>query len=161
MFRTAQTHLNAWKNRPDHQRLRKVFNALPLEVGRRFKYVRVDRETRSAPIAAALNQLCLARLAYKVHHSASNGLPLGAATRESVFKILCLDIGLMTSACGLSLQRFADEKECDLAVRFNSDQPSLAEATITYPGAHRASYRLVSLPFYLVEQVRRIVGEVA
>lgn len=224
--------------RIDHQRLRKVFDALPGEVGRRFKYVRVDREARSATVSAALTQLCLARLAYRVHHSASNGLPLGAETRESVFKILFLDIGLMASACGLSLldidqiddlnlvnqgalseqfvgqhllyaqpsyrtpelyywtreksnssaevdyvipaqgriipievksgksgrlkslQLFAEQKACDLAARFNSDQPSLTKAAITYPGAKRESYRLVSLPFYMVQQVERVVGKI-
>ena len=60
-----------------------------------------------------------------------------------------------------SLQLFADQKACDLAVRFNSDQPSLTAAAITYPEAKRESYRLVSLPFYLVQQVERIVGGLA
>lgn len=236
---TFQDDFGKYGPRVDHQRLRRVFNALPLEVGRRFKYVRVDREARAATIASALNQLCEARLAHKVYHSAASGLPLGAQIRETVFKVICLDLGLMASACGLSLpaiesmddlnlvnqgalseqfvgqhllyaqplyrtpelyywarqesnssaeidyvlslssrivpvevksgksgrlkslQLFADQKDCELALRLNSDQPSLTDAAIAYPGARRASYRLLSLPFYLVQQVGRIVEEVA
>ncbi len=58
-----------------------------------------------------------------------------------------------------SLQLFMDKKSSHLAVRINSDVPSTVEVPIVVPGSRRRSYPLVSLPFYLVGQLRRIVGQ--
>jgi len=55
-----------------------------------------------------------------------------------------------------SLQMFMGQKESRLAVRFNSDLPSLADVPIVVPGTLRNSYRLLSLPLYLIGQVRRL-----
>lgn len=58
---------------------------LPSLVGRKFKYVHVSNEHRAAEIAAALEQLCMARVAYKVQHTSANGVPLGAEANERQF----------------------------------------------------------------------------
>lgn len=86
----------------DTRLLRKVFERLPHLVGGKLKYVHIDREERSKDLADALHQLSLARVAAKIPRTAANGVPLGAEASERDFKILCLDIGLMTTACGLS-----------------------------------------------------------
>jgi len=57
-----------------------------------------------------------------------------------------------------SLQLFMEEKSSTLAVRINSDLPSVVEAPIVNSRTGRESYRLLSLPFWLVGQVRRLVG---
>ncbi len=84
-------------------RVQIVFDKLPSLVGRKFKYSRVSHEHRSAELAAALQQLCMARVAYKVHHTSANGSPLGAEADERNFKALYMDVGLMCSALHLSL----------------------------------------------------------
>jgi hypothetical protein len=38
-----------------------------------------------------------------VPHSSSNGVPLGATADDRNFKVLFLDVGLLSSACGLDL----------------------------------------------------------
>jgi len=87
----------------DVGRLRKVFERLPQLVGERLKYVNVDREERSKDLAAALHLLTLARVATRVRHSSANQVPLGAEADERRSKLLCLDVGLMATASGLSL----------------------------------------------------------
>jgi len=84
-------------------RTQMVFDALPGMVGRKFKYSQVSRDHRAAELADALSRLCMARVAHKVLHSASNGAPLAAEANSRSFKCLYLDVGLMCSALGLNL----------------------------------------------------------
>ncbi len=45
----------------------------------------------------------MARVFFRVHHSAGNGVPLGAEMKAKDFKPLFLDTGLMTRSLGLNL----------------------------------------------------------
>ena len=62
-------------NKYSHGRLRDriqlVFDRLPNMVGRKFKYVQVSREHRAAELADALQHLCMARVAGRVHRTAA------------------------------------------------------------------------------------------
>ena len=94
-------------NKYSHGRLKArvqlVFDRLPNMAGRKFKYVQVSREHRAAELADALQHLCMARVASKVHRSAANGVPLAAEASERHFKCLYMDVGLMCAALGLNL----------------------------------------------------------
>ncbi len=57
-----------------------------------------------------------------------------------------------------SLHYFIREKHWSFAVRFNADTPSLLQETINLPKEESVSYKLLSLPFYLVEQLERLVS---
>ena len=226
-----------YAGRVDPQRMRRVFTRLPLLVGGKLKYVSVDPDDQARSIARALSLLCEARVAYRVHHTSANGVPLGAEQKDSVFKVLFVDVGLMTSSCGLnlldfqradelalvnqgavceqfvgqhllqqeqsfappelfywvrektrssaevdyvlsagstvlpvevkagktgtlrSMQVFLQEKGLPLAVRVNSDLPSCYEAQYALPHATDRTFRLLSIPFYLIGQLRRLIGE--
>lgn len=56
-----------------------------------------------------------------------------------------------------SLHYFIREKNWPLAVRFNTDTPSLLNEIATLPDQKPIKYRLLSLPFYLAEQLERFV----
>ncbi len=181
--------------------------------------------------------LSLARVAYRVRHTAANGVPLGAEADERRFKALFLDVGLMATASGLtlldleqaedvmmvnrgalceqlvgqhllysappweepqlfywarekrgssaevdyvisqgreiipvevkagkagtlkSLHLFLREKGKRLAVRLSSAPPSVLEATTSLSDGRNVPFRLISLPLYLVGQLRRLCGE--
>jgi len=72
-------------------------------VGRKFKYTTVSRDHRPQELASALDLLCMARLAFRVYHSSSDSIPLGATINARMFKPLFLDLGLMSTICGLNL----------------------------------------------------------
>jgi hypothetical protein len=55
-----------------------------------------------------------------------------------------------------SLHMFLREKERNFGLRFNSDQPSLLDAKTSLPDGNNVSFRLLSLPLYMVEQVKRL-----
>jgi predicted AAA+ superfamily ATPase len=222
----------------DVSRLRKVFERLPHMVGDKLKYVHIDREERAKDLAAALRLLAQARVAYRVRHTAANGVPLGAEADERKFKVLCLDVGLMATATGLgildleesedvvlvnkgalceqlvgqhllysapsweepqlfywarekrgssaevdyvvslgrdvlpievksgktgtlkSLHLFLREKQRDLAVRLNTSPPSVLEAETSLSDGENVRFQLISLPLYLIGEVRRLCREV-
>lgn len=100
---TFQDDFSKYKRRVDHRRLLLVFKKLPVLAGQKFKYVNVDRGERSKGLAVALDMLCHAKVAYRVFHSSCSGIPLGATVNEKKFKVLFLDVGLMSTATGLNL----------------------------------------------------------
>ncbi|MCY3790109.1 MAG: ATP-binding protein [Gemmatimonadetes bacterium] len=219
-------------------RLQLTFDRLPGLVGRKFKYVQVSRDHRAADLADALQRLCMAQIAYKVCHTAANGVPLEAEMNDRHFKCLYLDVGLMCAALGLnvldlsrqdltlvnagavaeqfigqhllhsgpsfqtpslhywtrearnaaaevdylmalggrivpveikagtsgslkSLHQFLKEKGDGLALRFNADPPSLLSDAKRLPTGELVSYRLLSLPLYLVDQARWLLRDEA
>jgi len=86
-----------------HDRVKKIFEKIPALLGNRLKYSTIDRDEKAGELSKALDLLCMARLAYRIRHSAANGIPLGAETRDSVFKVIFLDTGLACSILGLGL----------------------------------------------------------
>lgn len=57
-----------------------------------------------------------------------------------------------------SLHYFIKEKRWTFAVRFNADTPSLMKETAKLSDGQPVSYNLLSLPFYMVEQLKRLVS---
>ncbi len=78
---TYRDDFNKYSHGSIKQRVQVVFDRLPSMVGRKFKYVQASREHRVAELSTALQQLCMARVAYKVHHSSANGVPPGSWRR--------------------------------------------------------------------------------
>jgi hypothetical protein len=74
--------------------LRTIFDAVPLQLGHKFKYVNVSRDIKSRELSDALELLEMAGIVYKVYHSSSNGIPLKAESDPKKFKVLFFDIGL-------------------------------------------------------------------
>ena len=217
------------------ERIQLVFDRLPAMVGRKFKYAAVSRDHRAAELGAALEHLCMARVAWKVHRTAANGLPLGAEVYERHFKCLTMDVGMMCAALGLntvdlgredpvlvndgavaeqfvgqhllasglpyeapvlhywarearnaaaevdyvlsigrhvvpvevkagttgslrSLHQFLAEKRSDFGIRLNADVPSLLHDERRLSDGSSIEYRLLSLPLYLVGQLRRLAA---
>jgi uncharacterized protein len=239
ILRTYEDDFNKYSSRVNHLRILNVFKKLPLMVGEKFKYVNVDRNERAQHVENALHLLEMAKITYRVKHSACNGVPLGSQVNEKKFKILFLDVGLMAAACGMSmldienaddlmlinsgslceqfagqhllysdeyykkpelyywvreaksasaeldyiissgskiipieikagktgrlksLHQFLKEKGVNLAVRINLAKPSVFQDSNKLPGGLSVEYRLLSIPFYLIGQIRRLIGEQA
>ena len=237
LLTTFRDDFGKYGGRVPRDRIGRLFARLPALVGQRFKYVNVDRDQRSDELARALDLLCQARVAYRVRHTAANGIPLEAETRDTVFRTLFLDSGLVASALGLtgldvaqerdllgarsgslceqfvgqhllysqpfyrapelhfwtrekagssaevdyviaegpgivpvevkagrtgtlkSLHLFLREKGRTFGIRLNADVPSVMDARTSLPDGRDIPFRLLSLPLYLVGQVRRLSRE--
>ena len=58
-----------------------------------------------------------------------------------------------------SLHQFIKEKGVDSAVRINLAKPSVFQNSNKLPGGQSVEYRLLSIPFYLIGQTRRMILE--
>ena len=58
-----------------------------------------------------------------------------------------------------SLRQFVAEKKTELALRFNTDKPSLLDVADTMHDGTRITYRLLTLPLYLIDHANRLKDE--
>jgi predicted AAA+ superfamily ATPase len=108
---TYKDDFNKYNTPTEQHCIRMVFNKLPRLIGEKIKFSKINPDLRAVNINTALEHLCLARVIFKVKHSASNGVPLGAEVKDKIFKIIFLDVGLLTSSLNigyLDLQNLAE-----------------------------------------------------
>lgn len=103
ILQTFADDFTRYRKRINAGRLRKVFSSMPSLIGRKLKYVNIDRNEKARDLADCVNLLEMARIMHKVRHSSGNGLPLAAEADDHDFKPLFLDCGLVCSALGLQL----------------------------------------------------------
>jgi predicted AAA+ superfamily ATPase len=84
-------------------RLIKVLDAAPRMIGRRFVYTHVDRDERAAALRQAVDMLCRARVCHRVAATHATGVPLGAEVDDRRYKLLLIDVGLVSASLGMSL----------------------------------------------------------
>jgi predicted AAA+ superfamily ATPase len=85
------------------EHVRSLFDTIPLQLGKKFKYSEVEGAYRSRELAPALDLLCVANVVHKVWYTAGHGIPLGAQKAVDDFKVIMLDVGLSQAALGLQL----------------------------------------------------------
>jgi len=88
----------------DQDLIRLGFRKAPSFIGRKVKYSEISRDTISQRVAKALEQLNMARVVHKVLRTSANGLPLAAEEHVKFFKLLFLDIGLVSTMMNVSWQ---------------------------------------------------------
>lgn len=77
-----------------------VLLATAHSIGRKFVYARVGDGVKQHQAKNALELLARARLCHLVRHSAANGLPLAAETKDSLRKALLIDVGILHGLLG-------------------------------------------------------------
>ena len=107
-FRIQQTLItaytldfNKYAKKQQMPYLKILFQAIPLQLGKKFKYSAVPGEFRKRELTPCLNLLVTAGIIHKVYSSAAQGLPLGAQIDPDEFKLVFLDIGLAQTLLGL------------------------------------------------------------
>jgi hypothetical protein len=85
-------------------RLDEVLLNVPKMLGNKFVYKHVNAEVQSPAIKQALHLLTEARLCHVVRNSSGNGVPLGAEVHDKSFKVIFIDIGLVSASLGLKLK---------------------------------------------------------
>jgi hypothetical protein len=98
---TLRDDFAKYAGRVPHERLRRVLDSVPQQLGGKFTYRRVDRDERAAGLKQAVELLCLARVCHRVRATPARGVPLGAGAADSDFKLLHLDVGLVSTSLGL------------------------------------------------------------
>jgi len=84
-------------------RLEEVLMAIPKMLGEKMVWSRVNKDVPATTLKSALNLLCQARIALKTFNTAGNGVPLAAEINEKFFKVIFLDVGLVSAMLHLRL----------------------------------------------------------
>lgn len=80
-----------------------LFQQLPHFIGEQFQYKNIHGEYRKRELAPCLALLCKANVIHRIHHSAGNGIPLGAEANLEWFKIILVDVALTQALLGFDL----------------------------------------------------------
>ena len=92
----------------------RVFNYAARRAGCKVKYSNVSPDDQSGTIRRDVELLAMARVVARVTHSHCSGLPLQGDTKDNVFKLIFLDVGLMNAICGLGWESMASRPDADL-----------------------------------------------
>lgn len=84
ILQTYEDDFSKYRKRIYPERLRKVFRRIPALIGHKLKYVQLDPEERSRELGESLDLLEMARVIYRVRHSAGNGVPLGQRPKNAI-----------------------------------------------------------------------------
>ena len=115
LLATFRDDFAKYSNRVHHRRLSAVLDAVPRQLGARLKYSLIDREERAAALSQAVDLLALARVCHKVRATTAEGVPLAAGADDRAYKLIHLDIGLASSALGVSLRDIEALRDLSLA----------------------------------------------
>lgn len=109
-----QSYLQSLVNyhrRADIDSLDHLMRSIPMHVGSRIKYTRLDPDRRIDKTKTSLQILERALILHLVRSSSGSGLPLQAGASAKVMKPLFLDVGLMQHICGINPQVLLREKD--------------------------------------------------
>ncbi len=82
--------------------LQRVYEKATGMVGQHFKYVNIDANAQSRDIKPALEDLLDAGIITKIYACSVAGLPLASTINEKKFKLLFVDVGLVSQTSNLS-----------------------------------------------------------
>jgi predicted AAA+ superfamily ATPase len=83
--------------------IKSVFESVVMQVGTKFKYSNDLTSLTSPVIKQVVDLLEMAGLVYRVTHSSSNGIPIGAETNPKKTKLLIFDTGIYQRILGLDV----------------------------------------------------------
>jgi predicted AAA+ superfamily ATPase len=71
-------------------------------------------------------------------------------------RVIPLEVKAGTTGTLKSLHYFMELKKLSMAIRINSDLPSKVQVNLKAPSGNTVNYTLLSLPFYLLGQIKRL-----
>lgn len=80
-----------------------LFDNIPLQLGKKFKYSAIPGEFRKRELVPCIDLLATAGVIHKVYDTAAQGVPLGAQIDPDSFKVIFLDVALAQTILGLDI----------------------------------------------------------
>jgi predicted AAA+ superfamily ATPase len=109
ILQTYRDDFGKYASKVKHKYLEKIFYSVPKMVGKKFKYSNVDNTIKSRELKEALELLEKAGVVTRIKSTTGEGLPLNASARENYFKVAFLDVGLMQSMCGATVEDILEQ----------------------------------------------------
>ena len=114
----------------------KVFEKIPTLLGKKFKYVHVDSDTRAEFLKNALLLLESAGIANRCFHTSSQRPPLGAEQDDKKFKVFYFDIGIAGRLLGLDIKQWL-MKPIPLSNQGGMAEQLVAQEMMAYSDHHK------------------------
>lgn len=92
-----------------HKYLQSLFDKTPSLIGEQIKFSKIDPNFRARELSIAVENLKRAGIIHTVYATTAAGLPLKALIQEKKFKLLFLDIGLVSRAMRLTFNHLQQE----------------------------------------------------
>ncbi len=116
ILETYRSDFGKFRKRIPLERLERIFDAIPLQVGKKWVHARINPHEKALALETALEALCKAKVAHPIFHSSGNGVPLAAERKDNLYKVIFMDVGLMGIQLGL---RITDLIEPEKLTRVN------------------------------------------
>lgn len=101
LIHTYQDDFAKYAGRLSTQYLDDTFMAIPQLLTQKIMYSRIHSGARHYNIKQAVELLTQARLGHKVYHVHANGIPPGAEIKPRAFKMILVDVGLVSALLGI------------------------------------------------------------
>ena len=115
--------------------LDKLFENIPTQLGRKFKYSLIEGDYRKRELSPCLDLLATAGIVNKVYSTNAQGLPLGAQADLNDFKLIFVDIGLAQSLLGLDVQEWFLNPEQQLINKGEVVEAFIGQEILVYSNA--------------------------
>jgi uncharacterized protein len=111
---TYKSDFAKYKKRINPLRIQNVFLSATEQAGGKFVYAKAEKESSYRQIKEALDLLIMAGLLIPVYRSAGNGIPLGAESDLSQFKLLLIDTGMFQRMLNLDISSLFTSDNWDM-----------------------------------------------
>lgn len=166
LLETFREDFHKYAKKREIKFLQLVFESVPRQLGKKFKFTHVSSDIKSRELGAALHLLENAGLVHKVYHSSSNDVPLGGEVDEKKFKVLFFDVGLALRLLDLNVRDLYLNNDLHLVndgaitellagLEIVAHSPSNMRAHLYY--WHRESKSANAEVDYVLAQNRRII----
>ncbi|MES2199629.1 MAG: AAA family ATPase [Chlamydiota bacterium] len=134
----------------DHQLkyARELFNKIPCQIGKQFKYSEVHEEYKKRELSQGLDLLSSANVIYKVHHTTAQSLPLGVEGRSDWFKVMFIDVALSQAILGLDPKAWFLHPQKEFLQRSGFLEAFLGQELLAYS----TPYRKVEMYYWKKEE---------
>lgn len=110
LLNTYRNDFGKYVKQSDHKYLQKVFDKTPALLGQQIKYNKIEDTMRSRELKEAIACLNSAGVVRRVYVTTAAGTPLQALINEKKFKLLFLDVGLVTRATQVSVSQLLNDE---------------------------------------------------
>lgn len=135
LLNTYRQDFGKYAKKSDYRYLQRLFEKIPGLIGENFKYSKVDPDMKSRDIKDALYMLQNAGLTYPVYSTSASRVPLASLVNEKKFKVLFLDVGLVTRTGKLESELLLN-KNIILANRGMLAEQFVGQELLAYASCH-------------------------
>lgn len=114
LLATYRSDFSKYRKRIDLERLEESLLSVPRMIGQKYVFSQVNAGVPSEKMKQAIGLLNQARVCHRISSTAADGVPLASQINPKFFKEIMLDVGLTSSALGLTLHQLSSVSELNL-----------------------------------------------